>query len=547
MLSLIGGLYLAVMLLLLATVAARSVAQRHGAVISETLGDLVRLLLGLALFAGVLYVTGYFLGLVGGFYESLTCKVVTLPSCEDPLPLPGGLGLPAASVGGVIGILPLLGIFLAKALQPRTAARRTEAESQGQGRSLLAGLLAWLSVNGSLIAIFFVELWLAWLRGAAEAADRQVRLSLGLDAELPAAYLGVAQWGAVVLALGLSVVVLYLGVTARYALGVANRGFSGMQHGAGIVALLRSVLVILASGLETAWVTGAIVIGRFALKLQNAAAGLFATLMIALGRVALKLQDAVINSWVFASVLLGRLVLFLSRVLGRVFARVGGWFARRPPSGVLALALVAALGAGASVEATTYVVLQDVSGGEGSRLGAANQLLLRWSDPSPQLALLQRFDRLIVIPVRAPGQLDTVYSALFNGVYPGSQLDRYAFYAELRSVLPDEVDDSWGTGLSEALRSAVFYLNDADPEEDRVLVVFGNGEDHSPLRITPGELWPGLDGALVIMLNAGLEETGAWRDLYRSAGARAVIAYDQAATRLLSVQELQRAIQQAGR
>ncbi len=539
--NLIGGIYLAVLILLLATVAARSVARHHGAVLSEALGDLVRVLLGLALFSGVLYVTGYFLGLVGGFYESLTCKVVTLPSCEDPLPLPQALGLPAASVGGVIGILPLLGIFLAKALQPKHEARPPTNEPRG----FIPGFMAWLAINGSLVAIFFVELWLAWLRGAAEAADRQVRLSLGLDAELPAAYLGVAQWGAVVLALGLSVVVLYLGVTARYGLGVANRGFSGLQHGAGLIALLKSVLVILASGLETAWVSGAIVVGRFALKIQSGVVGLYAALMIALGRFALKLQDVVVSAWLFASVLLGRFVLFLSRVLGRVLAGIGGVFSRRPPSGVLSLALVSVLGFAGTADATTYVVLQDASGGEGSRLAAANQLLLRWADPSPQLALLKRFDRLIVIPVRAPGQLDTVYSALFNGVYPGSQLDRYAFYAELRSVLPAGVDEAWGTGLSEALRSAAFYLNDADPDEDRVLVVFGNGEDHTAERITSSELWPGLDGAIVLLLNAGLEETTVWRELYTAAGARAVIAFDQAATRLVSVQEIQRAIERA--
>lgn len=543
MLNLIGGIYLAVLLLLLATVAARSVAAHHGAVITEALGSTARLAIGVALFTGVLYITAYFLGLVGGFYESLTCKVVTLPSCEDALALPRWLRLPEASVGGVIGILPLLGIFLAKALQPRKAT--SEEPSATGGKSLLSALLTWLGANASLIAIFAVELWLAWLRGAAEAADRQVRLSLGLDAQLPAAYLGVAQWGAVVLALGLSVVVLYLGVAARYGLGVAERGFAGVQQGAGLVALARSVLVILASGLETAWVTGAIVLGRFGLKLQSAVAGVFATLMIALGRLALKLQDALVGAWVFAAVLIGRFVLFLSRVFARLFAWVGGWFARRPPSGVLGLALLVAVGGVGVAEAKTYVVLQDVSGGESSRLQAANQLVLRWSDPSPQLALLQRNDRLIVIPVRAPGELDTVYSALFNAAYPGSQLDRYAFYAELRNVLPATVDDAWGTGLSEALRSAAFYLNDLPPDDERVLIVFGNGEDHSPERIAPADLWPGLAGALVILLNAGLEETAAWRALYTAAGARAVIAYDQAATRLLSVQELQRAIQAA--
>src|SRR5690606_786747 len=97
----------------------------------------------------------------------------------------------------------------------------------------LAGFLSWLQANAALVGIFVVELWLAWLRGAAEAADRQVRLALGLDADLPAAYLGVAQWGAVVLALGLSVVVVFLGVVAQHGLHVAGRGVAGLRQGAG--------------------------------------------------------------------------------------------------------------------------------------------------------------------------------------------------------------------------------------------------------------------------------------------------------------------------
>src|SRR5690606_33349979 len=117
--SFLAALYLVVALLLLGTLAAQSVAARHRQVISVTFGSALRLLVGLGLFAAVLYATAYFLGLGGGFYESLTCKVVTLPSCEDPLALPAWLALPEASVGGVIGILPLLGIFLAKALQPK--------------------------------------------------------------------------------------------------------------------------------------------------------------------------------------------------------------------------------------------------------------------------------------------------------------------------------------------------------------------------------------------------------------------------------------------
>src|SRR5690606_31027207 len=50
--------------------------------------------------------------------------------CEDPLALPGWLALPEASVGGVIGILPLLGIFLAKALQPRSAKEAAADEEE---------------------------------------------------------------------------------------------------------------------------------------------------------------------------------------------------------------------------------------------------------------------------------------------------------------------------------------------------------------------------------------------------------------------------------
>src|SRR5690606_35032331 len=113
---------------------------------------------------------------------------------EDPLPLPTWLALPEASVGGVIGILPLLGIFLAKALQPkRVEEGGAEAdvltagshprnyfvfEKEGGAHSVLAtdhlpaallpagapaaprpwrertlpGLFAWLSANGALIA-----------------------------------------------------------------------------------------------------------------------------------------------------------------------------------------------------------------------------------------------------------------------------------------------------------------------------------------------------------------------------------------------------------
>ncbi len=622
--SFLATLYLVVALLLLGTLAARSVAARHREVISLTFGSAVRLIAGLGLFALILYATAYFLGLVGGFYESLTCKVVTLPSCEDPLALPAWLALPEASVGGVIGILPLLGIFLAKALQPRSAAEKareeevaaaearegapgtaaTDAKTLGTNyfvferegglvsvlstdklppglqpqhllekaqapkplrERIVTGASAWLAANAALIGIFLVEMWLAWLRGAAEAADRQVRLSLGLDADLPAAYLGVAQWGAVVLALGLSVVVLFLGVIGRYGIKVAGRGFDGLRQGAGIVDLVGSSLSVFASGLRQGWIVAAITIGRTALKLQSGLSRLYVMAVTAIGRALLTIQSGAQSAWAFMSILVGTFVLFLGRVFGRLFAWIGTWGRRRPRTpglgpddngaahepaagrrggGVLivALASVLAMGAQQARATTTYVVLQDASGGEGSRLEDANRTVLSWADPSPQRALLERSDRLIVIPVRAPGELDTVYAALFNAEYPGSQLDRYAFYAELRNVLPKRVDEKWGTGLSEALRTAAFYLRDAPPDHEKVLIVFGNGEDHSPDPVTAEDLGSALQGAIVVRLNAGLEELDRWTELYEAAGAEAQIVYDQAATRLLTVTELSAAL-----
>lgn len=482
------------------------------------------MLVGLGLFALILYVTLYFLALVGGFYESLTCKVVTLPACEAPLALPSWLRLPAQSVGGVIGILPLLGIFLAKSLQQPATGNAVMPGSRW------SGFLTWLYASASIIAIFAVELWLAWLRGAAEAADRQVRLSLGLDADLPAAYLGVAQWGAVVLALGLSVVVVFLGVAARYGLQVSGKGFSEL-----LVSLAGAVLQIIAGGFISAWTTVAIVTGRLALKIRQGITGLYAAGMIALGRGALKLQSLLARTWMFLAILLGRMILW--------FGRLG----RRRNTGA-ALFLIAASLTGMAVnaaEARTYIVLQDMSGGEEARLESTNQQILGWADPSPQLALLARNDRLIVIPIRAPGRLDTVYSTLFNATYPGSQLDRFTFYAELRNVLPDTVDDAWGTAVSEALRSAAFYLREAGPGEERVLIIFGNGEDHSPDPIERAELADGLQGTLVIRFNAGLDTRDHWAGIFTAAGAREQLVYDQAATRLLRNEELFQAIERA--
>jgi hypothetical protein len=532
--------YLVTLLLLLATVAARNVAAVHRAVIGQALGSTARLLLGLGLFAVVLYAAAYFLSLVGGFYESLTCKVVTLPACEDPLALPAWLRLPPQSVGGVIGILPLLGIFLAKSMQGE---KRESPPVEGSfWQRAFGGVTGAVAANLGVIAILFIELWLAWLRGAAEAADRQVRLSLGLDADLPAAYLGVAQWGAVVLALGLSAVVYYLGVGGRFGLNTANQGFTGLGRGAGFVNLVGAVLTVLASGLIAAWTTVAIGIGRLALKVQSAVTRLYVLVVTASGRGLLKLYSGAQRVWVFAAQLVGFTVLFI----GSVPRRIAAAFANRRPSGMLVLALVAAgVGSHYATAATTYVVLQDVSGGEAARLETANQMLLRIADPSPQLSLLQRHDRLVVIPVHAPGELDTVYSALFNAAYPSSQLDRYAFFAELKNVLPTDVDETWGTGLSESLRSAAVYLAEAPPEDERVLVIFGNGEDHSSQPVAAEELMPAVRGALVILLNSGLEERAYWRELFTQAGAATVLAYDQAATRLLSVQELAAAMARA--
>ncbi len=522
--STVGLLWLLLAVGLLATIAAGTVTERYRQTVAAALGALMRLALGLGLFAVLLYTTLYFLALVGGFYESLTCKVVTLPACEDPLALPAWLALPDQSVGGVIGILPLLGIFLAKSLQGPKPAERLAAGSRW------SGLLTWLYANASIIAIFFVELWLAWLRGAAEAADRQVRLSLGLDADLPAAYLGVAQWGAVVLALGLSAVVVFLGVAARYGLRVSGQGFTEMRHGAGLVGLTGAVLQILAGGLIAAWITVAIAIGRFALKLRHSLTGLYAAGVIALGRLALKLYSTGARTWSFLAIVIGRTVLW--------FGRLG----RRRSTGALVLLLAAGLLLSTG-EARTYIVLQDMSGGEAERLPDTNRMILSWADPSPQLALLSRNDRLIVIPIRAPGHLDTVYATLFNATYPGSQLDRFAFYAELRNVLPDSVDEAWGTAVSEALRSAAFYLREAGAEAEKVLVIFGNGEDHSPEPILSEELLPGMEGTLIVRLNAGLDTHDYWTGIFESAGARGQLVFDRAATRLLRAEELMRAIE----
>src|SRR5690606_37709641 len=141
------------LLLLLATVASRNVAAEHRLVIGRALGSTARVLLGLGLFIVTLYAATYFLSLVGGFYESLTCKVVTLPACEDSLDLPAWLRLPPQSVGGVIGILPLLGIFLAKSMQGEK--REPPVLTGGFWQRAFGGVTHALTINLGVIAILF--------------------------------------------------------------------------------------------------------------------------------------------------------------------------------------------------------------------------------------------------------------------------------------------------------------------------------------------------------------------------------------------------------
>ncbi len=515
---------------ILASLAARAVTLTTRQEVANNLGSFFKLVLGLGLIALLVYVTLYFLALVGGFYEALTCKVVTLPACEDPLPLPTWLRLPEQSVGGVIGILPLLAVFMAKAVQ--SAMPPPLPESAFDTHWAVRGLRRLgraVAHNFGVIVILAIEVWLAYLRGSAEAADRQVRLALGLDSELPLAYLSVAQWGAVVLALGLSAVVIYLGIMARYGRLLAQRAFAELDYGAGIVTMTLGLIKVFANALVQVWTMIAIALGRFALKLQSVLYRLWAAGLIAVGRFLLKAQSFVYRSWAFLATTLGWTVIYLGRL-------------RRPGRrAVESLAFVTLLaGAGLVQGSVTYVVLVDASGGEAERLPATRQMVLGWADPSPQRALLARGDRLIVIPIVAPGNLDTVYSARFNASYPSSQLERYDFFVQLRDALPSEVDPNWGTGLSEALRAAAFYLREAAGE--RVLIVFGNGEDHSPEPITAAELEPALQGALVVHLNAGLEEIERWRALFAEAGASAQLVYDLAATRSLRQEELAAAL-----
>ena len=508
-------------LLLLVVLARLVLVQGTRARLKGTVGALVQAGLGLIALATVTYTALYFLSLTGGFYESLTCKVVTLPSCELPLDLPAWLRLPEQSAGAVIGILPLLGIYLAKVLQNKTVAFKADPDATWQV-NLARQTWHWLTHNAALIFVLIVELWLAALRGAAEAADREVRISLGLDSELPAIYLSVARWGAVVLALGLSVVVVYLGIVGRQARLLWVRGFTGLEYGAGFVGLFSAAVSLCAEVLLDVWRAAAIALGRTALKLQSLLYGVWRLVATTIGRLALKGQSLLHRSWAFLAINLGRPALALQRL-----------FRRRA---VEALILTSALSMSALAEAKTYVVLVDATGSEAQRLEVTRQTVLGWADPSPQRALLEQEDRLVVIPIVAPGNLDPVYSVVFNATYPSSQLDRYAFFTELRDSLPTDVDSDSGTGLSDSLRVAAIYL--AEAQDETVLIVFGNGEDHSADPISAEDLASGLTGGAVAHLNLGLDVRERWGELYRQAGARAVALLDLAATRSLREGEL---------
>lgn len=521
-------------LVLAALVGALALEQRARQRLGGQLGALVKFVLAAGMLAAVTYLTLYFLALVGGFYESLTCKVVSIPACEDPLPLPAWLRLPAQSVGGVMGVLPLLAVFLAKTLQPRTApqsAGDTAVSGEtGWAERLARDALGWLRSNSVLIVILLIELWLAALRGQAEAADRQVRLALGLDGDLPSAYLSVARWGALVLALGLSAVAVALGTIGRALRLLVTDAFADLGHGAALAEVLGALLRAVAAGVAALFGVVAIAVGRGALKSQAGALRLWALIASSLGRLLLKSQSLLLRAWVFLGLIVGLPLLWIARAPGRLANRL------RARNTLPSLLLLFALGVWGSGEATTYVVLFDATGSEAGRIEHSAEQVLAWADPSPERSLLARGDRLIVVPIRSPGKLDANYSALFNGTYPSNQLERYSFFTGLRDALPRRVDEETGTGLSEALRAAVFYLEQA--QDERVLVVFGNGEDHSPDPVEAAELAAGLSGATVIHLNLGREHWQHWDELYLDSGVSRRLLYDLAASRSLRVAEL---------
>lgn len=531
------GLYLltVVAIIIFLSLILRVMSLQSKGQLSSTFGAFTQLFLSLSFVALISYVVLYFLALIGGFYESLTCKVVTLPSCEDPLTLPSWLRLPEQSVGGVIGILPLLGIYLAKMLQSDVKA---PFFNDSYWQATAKRLVHWLSHNVSLILVFGVELWLAYLRGSAEAADRQVRLSLGLDADLPAIYLSVAQWGAVVLALGLSLVVVYLGVIAKYGRKLMGLAFARLDYGASLVSVLSGILVAVVTVFIDLWKAIAIAIGRLALKLQSSLQRLWILFASSLGRLALKIQNFIYRSWVFLAIAVGR-PFEMSWYAFKYLTRKRKKELERTVKSLLFLGFLSSFGLG---EAKTFVVLFDSTGSEATRIEEMGNKLLSWADPSPERSILERGDRLILIPIVSPGKLDRNYSALFNAIYPSSQLERYSFFADLKKSIPVTVDTDSGTGLSDSLRAASFYLKEADDE--RVLIVFGNGEDHSDPLISIEELAPSLEDATVIHLNIGLESRNYWQELFKSAGARNIYLFDLAATRSLSQSELEDALNQ---
>jgi hypothetical protein len=534
-------------LIVLARIGLRSVPS---STTGNVLGSLVQFVLGFGTLLLVSYGVMYFLGLVGGFYESLTCKVVTLPACEDPLALPTWLRLPEQSVGGVIGILPLLGIFLAKVLQPKTKPLEPLEDTSWRVR-FLRQTGYWFTSNAGLVFVFVIELWLAFLRGSAEAADRQVRIALGLDQDLPSAYLAVAQWGAVVLALGLSIVVVYLGIVGQYARLLIASSLAGLEYGAALVKPLVDLIHIIARGFVDLWKAVAISLGRLLLKLQSGLYRVWVLSVTALGRLLLKLQSILYRLWLIGVTSLGRFLLktqsflyrswiFIATTIGWLLIGFRNLFRRRRRT-LESLVIVALVSSWTYSHATTYVVLFDATGSEQGRLEETSQQVLSWADPSPERALLARGDRLVIIPIRAPGNLDQTYSSVFNATYPSSQLDRYAFFTELRDALPNVADSDDGTGLSDSLRAARTYLEDA--EDEKILIVFGNGEDHSATPITASELENALASATVVHLNLGLEGRERWETLYREAGASRLLLYDLAATRSLRALELKEVLQ----
>ena len=124
-------------------------------------------------------------------------------------------------------------------------------------------------------------------------------MQLGLDSELPQAYLSVAQWGAVVLALGLSAVVIYLGIVGRHSRMLLVRALGDLRYGAGLMDILSALFRALAFAVVALWTVVAITLGRLLLKTQSAMFRVWAMLMIAFGRLLLKMQSVLYSTWAF--------------------------------------------------------------------------------------------------------------------------------------------------------------------------------------------------------------------------------------------------------